>query len=530
MTDASYHPTCINCALHSGCSSVGIGGEGPQDPDILVVGGYPNKRDDLNNAPFHQSNSSAESLRDLCKQITDETGLTFRFTNVVRCTPYEAQEPGQTYAKTRKPKPKEISACMPWYRQEEASCKPKVIVPVGAIATAALLGPAAKISEVQGKPVWKGEQVYVAIYDPMNMVDTQYGGTKAERAHSPEQYREWITEAMITVANVASGNAPKQPEMHWEVAENERQAMEIYHMAAAPSVKLIGMDIETNTYEKTQVDTIFKPGLEITSIGLSWELNRAYVIPLQAMPQQPVQARFQPDYLWQRNYIHALWKLKAVFAGQNFMYDLVALCIRYKVPFWRAYTDVMLMHHLLWTHLPHGLDALSRTWTPFGGYTDEMAQLVSALPVKMRGYHCVPFPALARKNGYDAAITWDLANRFSEMINADPGLKWYYENVTIPVTKSLMQMSLRGMQFNPDLAREVMVMNRVLMFKLKSIISQHPAWQKAEELLGESLKLSKPLHRQILLFHPECGGHESTKNSKTTGLPSTDKSVLEELA
>lgn len=518
------HPECDRCALHKSATNIGIGGNGDDQPDILVVLDYITYLEDRDGVACHPEGQATSILRAMCESVAEQTGLKFRFTTAVRCAPAEATENGKT--KSRTPTAKEISSCLPWLQKEILATNPKVVVLAGSTSLKAVLGRDCRISDMRGNPVWREDRVYLPTYHPVNMLSTRAGQTRHSLT-TPEQFQEMLIQDLCTAANIATGTQTKPEEISWKVIKTKAEALEVLAelQSAQAGIDMLAVDIETNTYDNTEVDNIFKAGLKILCIGLSWENNVSHVIPLEQDD-----CAWRDDYDFQRTLIHALWALKCKFVLQNGIYDFVALHLRYGVAPFHAYHDTLLMHHLLWSHLPHSLRELAKTYTPFGGYDDEVKTLVAALPVKERGYHKIPFAAVARKNAYDAAITRTLGVKFLAEVSKDEQLLWVYENVTIPVSSPLMKMSLRGVGMSVEDARQAMADNKIRHHKITQILEEVPEWSKAEDLLGEKIEVSKSAHRMLLLFHPDCCGLTPTKFSKKTDLPSTDKAVLDDLA
>lgn len=518
------HPECDRCSLHAGATHVGIGGNGEESPDILVVLDYVGKMEDKDGTAVHPSGQATAMLRAVCESVTEQTGLTFRFTSAVRCIPTEVAENG--YVKTRTPTAKETAACLPWLLEEIQQSNPKVVLLMGSTSLKAVLGKDCRIGDMRGNPVWREDRVYMPTYHPANMLPARAGQTRHSLT-TPEQFQEMILSDIGTAANIASGSQTKPEEITWKIIKSKAEVLEVLAelQAVQNTTPMVAVDIETNTYDGTEVSNIFKAGLKILCIGLSWENNVSHVIPLEQDD-----CEWREDHDFQRAVVHALWALKCKFVLQNGIYDFVALHLRYGVAPYRPYHDTILMHHLLWSHLPHSLREMAKTYTPFGGYDDEVKTLVAALPRKERGYHKIPFAAVARKNAYDAAITRTLGERFLAEISKDEKLLWIYDNVTIPVSNPLMQMSLRGIGMSAEDARQALVDNKIQKHKVTQILEEIPEWRKAEELLGEKIEVGKAAHRMCLLFHPDCGGLVPTKTSKKTGLPSTDKAVLDDLA
>lgn len=517
----SYHLDCTKCSLHKGASTVGIGGNGEDEPDILVVLDYVTKYDDKAGIAAHPGSSAASALRGICEAVTSMTGLKFRYTTAVRCVPLDSEgEDGQ--ARMRTPSQKEINACSDWLQEEISKCNPKVVVLAGGTALKAVLGKECKVGDMRGNPVWRKDRVYLPTFHPINMLPS-----KRATMTTPEQYSDMIMEDIAKAASIADGSYVKPEELSWKVCKSKEEAVSVLVSlsAAQHNIPMVALDIETNTYGGTEVDNIFKSGLKILCVGLSWEENVSHVIPLAQDD-----CHYRDDYEFQRELVHAIWGLKCKFVLQNGIYDFVALHLAYGVSPWHPYHDTILMHHLLWSHLPHSLRELAKVHTPFGGYDDEVKTLVSALPVKERGYHKIPFSAVARKNAHDAAITRNLGVQFLEQVSKDEKLLWVYDNVTIPITYPLMQMSLRGVAISVEDARQAKADNKIMQYKITKMLSSTEEWQNVEEKIEKKLEVNKPLHRAALLFLEDGCGLTPTKISKKTGMPSTDKAVLEDLS
>ena len=380
----TYHPQCSNCALHSAVTNPGIGGDGDTSPDILIVLEAPTRNEDVHNIAAYPSGAAA-LLRDICQKMNEEGQVTFRFSYVVRCACLEETAAG--WLKPRPPTTKEITKCIPWLHEEVAMCKPKAIVLMGGTVVKAVLGSSAKLGDVRGRAIWRGDQVYVPTYHPSNMLENKSSQGKDYKQHSADQYIEWVVQDLILAARVANGEQKQPEDVEWTVAQNEADAMHgLYECSKLGPDEFFGVDIENNCWDDTEVDSIFKKDMRITHLGLSWKRNQALVIPMSFMPDMPQPAKFRPSHKWQRDFVHALWKAKARHAGQNYAYDEVAMHLRYGVTHYRPYHDTILMHHLLWSHLPHALAELARVWTPWGGYEEEVKQTVAKMPRAKRGF------------------------------------------------------------------------------------------------------------------------------------------------
>lgn len=127
---------CRSCDLHHDRARPVVG-EGPVDADLLVVGFVPRRHEDLQGRPF--AGASANVLDNALLDaglLRDEVHVT----SVVRCRPGD----------DRAPTAAEVTSCLPHLRAQIDLVAPRVIVTLGAAATAAVLGRRVPIERVAG--------------------------------------------------------------------------------------------------------------------------------------------------------------------------------------------------------------------------------------------------------------------------------------------------------------------------------------------------------------------------------------------
>src|SRR5262249_30818213 len=88
-------------------------------------------------------------------------------TNVVKHFKWEPRGKRQIH---KKPSAVEIAACRPWFDEEVAVVKPKVIVCMGATAAQALLGGNFKVTAERGKIMARGETRWIATVHPSSIL------------------------------------------------------------------------------------------------------------------------------------------------------------------------------------------------------------------------------------------------------------------------------------------------------------------------------------------------------------------------
>lgn len=151
-----------------------VPGEGSSKPNVFVVGEAPGATENTAKRPF--VGASGAVLRSL---ISDSAGIAERdlfITNVVKYRPRG----------NRTPEPEEISASLPYLRQEYAALgSPKVVIAVGATAKAALAPQMPGVLGVAGRPLpfgRNGAKLWI-------MVHPAYG--LRNPAFRPEMEKHW---------------------------------------------------------------------------------------------------------------------------------------------------------------------------------------------------------------------------------------------------------------------------------------------------------------------------------------------------
>ncbi|MCX6869666.1 MAG: uracil-DNA glycosylase [Verrucomicrobia bacterium] len=135
---------CTRCSHLAASRQSVVFGVGDIHSKILFVGEAPGVEEDLSGEPF------AGPAGDLLTKILTAMGLgreSVFITNLLKCRP---DTPGDS-AGNRKPKPDEVSTCIPWLERQIDLVQPRVVVALGASAVEGLLGKGtAGISQLRG--------------------------------------------------------------------------------------------------------------------------------------------------------------------------------------------------------------------------------------------------------------------------------------------------------------------------------------------------------------------------------------------
>ena len=134
-------------------------GQGPLNPDLMLVGEAPGRHEEKVNIPF--SGASGQELMKLIESIGYSRSTVY-ITSIVRQRPYSIKKAvdkktGEVIEKrpNRTPTKKEVLAFAPLFDWELAQVKPKIIVTLGNTALQRLLGSQANIGKLHGQLLHK---------------------------------------------------------------------------------------------------------------------------------------------------------------------------------------------------------------------------------------------------------------------------------------------------------------------------------------------------------------------------------------
>ncbi|MCL1835688.1 MAG: uracil-DNA glycosylase [Oscillospiraceae bacterium] len=144
---------CTGCTLYATRTNV-VFGTGNRDSELLFVGEGPGEQEDLSGEPF--VGRAGRLLDDMLKIIGLDRTRNIYIANTIKCRP-----PGN-----RDPSAAEQEACLGWLRAQYLLIKPKIVVCLGRIAAAELIGGDFKISRDHGKWYDKDGVGFMALYHP----------------------------------------------------------------------------------------------------------------------------------------------------------------------------------------------------------------------------------------------------------------------------------------------------------------------------------------------------------------------------
>jgi len=143
---------CTACGLHARRTNT-VFGVGDENADWMFIGEAPGADEDLKGEPF--VGQAGRLLDSMLAAIDMKRGENVYILNVLKCRP-----PGN-----RNPEPEEALKCDPFLQRQIDLVKPKLIVALGRVAVANLLGRDTSIASLRGKVLdYKGTPLIVTYH------------------------------------------------------------------------------------------------------------------------------------------------------------------------------------------------------------------------------------------------------------------------------------------------------------------------------------------------------------------------------
>lgn len=137
---------CRGCDLWENATQA-VFGEGPAPAAMMLVGEQPGDREDREGSPFV---GPAGRVLDEALEAAGLDRQEVYVSNVVKHFKWTPKGKRRIH---QKPNAAEVTACVPWLREELARVQPEVLVCLGATAAQALLGRTFKVTQHRGEPV-----------------------------------------------------------------------------------------------------------------------------------------------------------------------------------------------------------------------------------------------------------------------------------------------------------------------------------------------------------------------------------------
>jgi uracil-DNA glycosylase len=134
---------CRGCDLWKPATQT-VFGEGPEDPDLVLVGEQPGDREDVEGHPFV---GPAGHVLDVALERAGLADKRIYKTNAVKHFRFKLRGKRRLH---EPPLRSQVVACQPWLRAEIEILSPPLLVLLGAVAAQSLLGPGFKVSRQRG--------------------------------------------------------------------------------------------------------------------------------------------------------------------------------------------------------------------------------------------------------------------------------------------------------------------------------------------------------------------------------------------
>lgn len=396
-------PNCKSCLLHKGAKTVCVGGRGPLNAKVVLVGEAPGREEDIAGKPF------VGKAGKLLTSILDHFGVKEEevyITNAVRCKPPE----------NRQPSPLEIQACKKYLTHEIERIKPEKIICLGSTALKSVHGSRDTLTKARTRTyqIW-GSTVYVT-YHPAAVFRNPY----------------WLKLIYEDFANVFG--PPKKIQLGTYEKVSPLQAQELFEEVAQEGV--VALDIETNGLNCYAQDP------KIWTIGLSTKANHAYVIPIHHKEGNNP----DPEGTLQALDRYLLRNKNVTIVGHNIKFDLRWLLV-FGAKIQARVFDTMIAFHLLDENYPNkGLKHLAQKYVEMPFYDEN----IQAMRKKRKEFADQQFPLdeMIKYNGADCDATIRLYHFFNKHLEEEGLTK--YMSFQMSVLKMLLGMEHAGIKVNKE--------------------------------------------------------------------------------
>lgn len=138
---------CTDCPLYARATQV-VFGAGPAPAPLMLIGEQPGDREDRAGTPFV---GPAGVLLD---EVLEEVGIDRSGVYLTNAVKHFKWRPGSGKVRLHQsPSRSEVAACAQWWHAELDAVAPEVVVALGAVATKALLGPQARVTQLHGRAI-----------------------------------------------------------------------------------------------------------------------------------------------------------------------------------------------------------------------------------------------------------------------------------------------------------------------------------------------------------------------------------------
>lgn len=408
---------CTNCDLYKNAKTNCMGGDGPRNSKILLIGEAPGAEEDAAGKPF------VGKAGKILMEVLEELGIKreeILLGNCVRCRPTDGR-------KNLTPTDSQLEACRPHLMKEIEEVSPELIVLVGgrAIDSVLGLGEGVGITSKTGTIVERDGRRYLLCIHPANLI---YNPSK-------DGY-ERLRNSLSPVAEVLGKKAViKKDYILLDTLEKIRNFAE-----EVKDKEYLAVDIETDSLDYSKC--------KIIGIGFSWDAGKAAYINLMDDSDDFI---FGSSADWSKQAFELVKQIlmcdaKKVFHNSSFD----AKCLHAKgAEIKNIYSDTYIQAHLIDETQRKKLDILASKYTDLKDHKEDLKEYMQRSGAT--NYGAVPLKIMTDYCCGDADATLRLHHIFSNKISK-LGLDNYYNKFQMPVREVLTGMEERGTKVNVDYA------------------------------------------------------------------------------
>lgn len=452
-----------------------VGGHGPTNAKIVIVGEAPGAEEDQSGIPF---SGSAGKLLDSILMEAGGNRHDCYVTNVVKVRPPDNKldrlsELGLT-----------VEQFYPELYEEINNVNPTVIIALGATPLTALCG-------IEGITKYRG-----SILEGYPEIAKR---TVIPAIHPAACLRTWVWTHLLrfdlrrAVRRAANPNVPTNPRVCY-IDPTFEKAVEWLD------------SLQGKEYLSVDLETYMRSGL-IRMIALTDSKDYAYCIPF-LRNAAPLWSRQEEIELWRRILLLLLNKDVKVIA-QNAQFEMTQLA-PYTGGRLRVWMDTLRAHAIVYPELPHSLAFMTSIYTDVPYYKDD------GKISKDKGWD---FAKLQAYNCKDAMVTLEIAHRLEGELT-ECKLDTFYHTFDNPLAHTLWRMQTYGVEIDEAKRYESHL-------RLEEQIKQLTELQVAE--VGYAVNPKSPLQMRKFLYSKTEGLGLPAKYKPKTNALTTDESALTSL-
>jgi DNA polymerase-1 len=253
----------------------------------------------------------------------------------------------------------------------------------------------------------------------------------AEPGSAPDLFSNPAEEQTVVAETKVFENI-STTEHDYHLITSKEQCLELYQKLSAQ--KVICFDTETTSLDAFEA--------ELVGISFSWKSHEAYYVATLGSKEetQEIIEIFRP--LFESEDIMKV--------GQNIKYDL-AILKNYGITLKGSLFDTMLAHYLINPDGKHGMDELAENYLNYAPVS--ITELIGPKGKSQKSMRDVAIEKVAEYAAEDADITYQLYEKFNEMLGDDSKQKSVLMEVETPLIPVLAAMENEGIRLDIDVLR-----------------------------------------------------------------------------